>query len=289
MTEKSNNSTCPNCQYNWQDSFCSNCGEQRLSNTDSSFVDMFKQLFSSITEVDNKFIKSFRLLIFRPGQLTIDYFAGIRKSRLTPFQVFIFANIIYFFITGVFNQATFTTPLKYHINSANFIHQEIAAEMIETKLLSTGQSYKEYETAFNRVAVTQSKTLIFVFIPILTLFLMPLFFNKKIKVVRHVVYSAHFMAFLLLVTIVAMPLIQHIISILNQLDFIHVVGNWHELVLSLSLFFVFWLYLYLSFVRLYDEHKGILFIKSILLTGCVYYTLLIYRMFLFFTSYLVVG
>ena len=289
MKPKKNKITCPNCQHKWQDNYCSNCGEQKLTNVDSSFDELFKQLFSSITEVDNKFIKSFRLLIFRPGQLTIDYFAGIRKSRLTPFQVFIFANIIYFFITGVFNQATFTTPLKYHINSANFIHQEIAAEMIETKLLSSGQSYKEYETAFNRVAVTQSKTLIFVFIPILTLFLMPLFFNKKIKVVRHVVYSAHFMAFLLLITILAMPLVQYILSLLNQSNIVNVIGNRHELILTLSLFILFWLYLYLSFVHIYDEHKGMLFVKSILMTGCVYYTLLIYRMFLFFTSYLVVG
>jgi len=289
MIPESNKSTCPNCQQDWRDSFCSNCGEQKLKNTDSSFVDLFKQLFSSITEVDNKFIKSFRLLIFRPGQLTVDYFAGIRKSRLTPFQVFIFANIIYFFITGVFNQATFTTPLKYHINSANFIHQEIAAEMIETKLLSSGQSYKEYETAFNRVAITQSKTLIFVFIPILTLFLLPLFFNKKIKVVRHIVYAAHFMAFLLLITIVAMPLVQYILSLLNQSSLVNVIGNHHELILTLALFMFFWLYLYLSFKRIFDEHKLILLVKSVLLTGCVYYTLLIYRMFLFFTSYLVVG
>jgi len=289
MIPESNNNTCPNCHHKWHDNFCCNCGEQKLTNTDSSFVELFKQLFSSLTEVDNKFIKSFRLLIFRPGQLAVDYFAGVRKSRLTPFQVFIFANIIYFFMTAIFSQATFTTPLKYHINSSNFIHQEIAAEMVEAKLQSSGRSYEYYEENFNRVAITQSKTLIFVFIPILTLFLMPLFFNKKIKVVRHIIYATHFMAFLLLVSIVTMPLVQYIISVLNQFSFIHIVGNWHELVLSLSLFFVFWLYLYFSFVRIYDEHKGLLFVKSILLTGCVYYTLLIYRMFLFFTSYLVVG
>ena len=288
MNSKHNN-MCPNCQQAWQGEFCSDCGEQRLINSESSFLELIKQLFSSVTEVDNKFIKSFRLLIFHPGQLTVDYFSGIRKSRLTPFQVFIFANILYFFITGVFNQATFTTPLKYHINSSNFIHQELAAEMVEAKLLASGQIYKEYEASFNRVAVTQSKTLIFIFIPILTLFLLPLFFNKKIKVVRHIVYAAHFMAFLLLMTIVAMPLVQYILSLLNQYNLIHVVGNRNELVLTLSLFMVFWLYLYLSFVRLYDEHKAILLVKSMLLTVCIYYALLIYRMFLFFTTYLVVG
>ena len=289
MNLKTNNTICPNCQQNWHANYCSNCGEQRIDNVDSSFVELFKQLFSSITEIDNKFIKSFWLLIFRPGQLTKDYFAGIRKSRLSPFQVFIFANILYFFISGLFNQATFTTPLKFHVNSQNFIHQEIAAEMVENKLTDSGMSYEDYEIQFNRVAVTQSKTLIFVFIPILTLFLMPLFFNKKINVVRHIVYASHFMAFLLLATIVSIPLMQYILGLLVKFEFVQLLEHQYEIILSICLFMIYWLYLMVSFFRVYEEHIIIILVKSILMTICVYIGLLIYRMFLFFTAFLVVG
>ena len=118
-------SNCPNCNSLIQNNFCDNCGEKRFHKNDLVFKDLIKHLFTSLTDIDNKLIKSFYLLLLKPGQLSLDYINGVRKHRLNPIQLFLICNIVYFFFASISEQNTFKTELHIHMNANNFIHNNI--------------------------------------------------------------------------------------------------------------------------------------------------------------------
>jgi hypothetical protein len=276
---------CPSCKQTWRGDFCHQCGEKKLSSNDLKFFAIIKQIFSSITEMDNKFFTSFRLFISRPGQLSNDYISGIRKNRLSPFQLFIFANIFYFFMTGFINQSTFATPLNFHINSTNFFHQELAKEMVYEKISGSQENFESYEERFNRLVKTHSKTLVFLQIPMFAFALMLCYINKRGNGIRHVVFSTYFIAFILLIGLIAHPIINQLLGFVLNLKLFNIQEYEYEIVFSICMFSIYTIYLYFALHRVYKESKIITLIKSILLTFFIYYMYLIYRMLLFFTTY----
>jgi len=65
------NDSCPNCGYPAMAAYCSQCGEKRRDRTDWKLSSIASEAFAEITNVEHsKFWQTFRLLLFKPGQLT---------------------------------------------------------------------------------------------------------------------------------------------------------------------------------------------------------------------------
>ncbi len=108
------NEQCPSCAQPLLGQFCHQCGEKKFSKKDLSSKTIFEHIFTSITEVDGKFISSFWLLISKPGQLTLDYMSGVRKKRLSPFQILLTINIVFFLVAAYQGHSAFTAHLQTH-------------------------------------------------------------------------------------------------------------------------------------------------------------------------------
>ncbi len=279
--------SCPRCSTPWQGPYCFQCGEKKLQAKDLSYSGFFGQLYLSISDIDNKFFKSFILLFTRPGLLTQQYMKGVRKSLLLPFQVFIFANIIYFFMDGFIGYSTFTTPLKYHVNSPNFIHQEMASSLVNEKLEKASVSFTDYESRFNRVVKIQAKSLLFISIPIFCFFLSLIQYRRRAdNLVLHLVFSTHIITFIILIPVLIMPLVLSLLSLTNDLPWLGIKPYMHEALGSLVLFAIYITYIYHAIKRVYQQKPLVSLCKALLLGIAIYYTFLIYRMILFFTAFI---
>lgn len=239
-----------------------------------------------MTEIDGKFFKSFKLLLFKPGQLTLDYLNGLRKYRLYPFQLFIYINILYFFFVSLTYQNTFTTPLKVHLQATNFIHVNIAKKMVNNHLQETGQSMKEYAEQFDEKIDSQSKVLIFTMIPIFAFMFFILFLSKSHKGITGIVYATHFIVMVLsvlMLTTILIYIIGYVFSFfltpVNSKNF------YGDAVFSFVALLWLLIYLFLSLKRIYPDKMIIVFIKSLLLVVGFYYSIILYRALLFFTTY----
>jgi hypothetical protein len=87
---------CANCGAPMHGPFCHACGQPEkgmIRHLASVLADVADTIFN----VDSRIFRSIAPLYFRPGFLTLEYFAGRRTRYVTPFRLFFFMCVISFF------------------------------------------------------------------------------------------------------------------------------------------------------------------------------------------------
>ena len=87
---------CLNCQHSFSGAYCNECGEKVINPTDRSLKRLLIKLGETLFSLDNKFLRSTKALIFRPGKLAYHFSYGPRKRYLSPMSMFIILSVLYF-------------------------------------------------------------------------------------------------------------------------------------------------------------------------------------------------
>lgn len=286
MTEKTQQTICVQCGEALFSKYCPECGEKNFEREQLSYKNLTNQLFVSLTDIDGKFLQSFRSLLFKPGQLLNDYTQGIRKSRLNPFQLFLFANILYFFALSFLHQNTFNTPLDVHMNAGNFFHKEIANQWVNQYLLDSGLEFARYRQTFDQAIDLQSKSLVILLIPIYALMIGLVFYRQKFIGIRALVLSTHFFSYVLVFLLAFDLVVANLTSLVQSLfefklsDYVSV-----ELTNSLGILTGLMLYLFFAIRRSLEGTLQSHLVKTLILAIGFYFAILFYRSVLFFTTY----
>lgn len=273
---------CPNCGAEVGGRFCSNCGERRVAGEDYSIRHFLGEAFNVLTSVESNLFRSFATLVARPGKLTAEYFRGRRKSYLKPLQLFIFCNVIFFFVQSYAGFNSLTTPLYVHMNMLPYSAQ--ARAMVEEELQERRISYNEYRPRFDAAIGGQAKTLVIVLVPIFALPLLILYWRTGRYYVQHLVFSTHFFAFFLLL-LPALHIVTFLsIRALNAAGIrIHVLEQ--DMFLTLVMLFFCGVYLWFALRRAYGQGKLMTTIKCVALVACIMSVVQLYRFILFFTTF----
>ncbi len=272
------NKHCPSCEQTLIGQFCHHCGEKAFVTKDLSFNKVSQHVFTSVTEVDGKLVKSFWLLLSRPGQLTIDYMVGRRKNRLSPFQLLLLVNILFFLVAAFRGNTAFTTNLIYHTNSTNFIHQPIASKLVSDHLATSNESRESFANRFNAVAEIQAKSLVVLMVPMFALLVLLLYLKQPFPVVGSLVFATHLFSYMLIIHALVAPLISKLMA-WGVATFSLAVGEGvFEWIYSFLLVLIFGVYFFLASKRVFQPNDWTNGLKTLLYVVTVYWVYLIYRM-----------
>lgn len=100
--------SCANCGFHFtteseHTNFCPQCGQEN-HNPRFPLVHYGYELLEGFLHFDTKFLFSFKTLLFKPGQMTLDYINNIRGRYMPPLRLFIFISIFALLITGLFEK-----------------------------------------------------------------------------------------------------------------------------------------------------------------------------------------
>jgi hypothetical protein len=87
--------TCGNCGTPLYGKYCYQCG-QPVEGLVRHFGSVMGEVMDSVLNIDARIVHTLLPLYFRPGKLTLDYFAGKRARYVTPFRLVFFLAIIAF-------------------------------------------------------------------------------------------------------------------------------------------------------------------------------------------------
>jgi len=264
---------CQNCGNILTNNYCSNCGEKKFDNHELTVKHFFSETLESFFHFDNRFFRSLKLLITKPGQLSLNFAEGRRVSFMKPLQLFLVLNICLFFAP----ENPFSLPLYNYITYKPFTTFG-AKEVIADKINKSKISLKEYSIQFDEKIKSASKEFIFIYIPFYAFVFFLLFFFKKRSLAEHIVFACHFMSAYILLTILNTFLLDLPFYYFSKLNYSQVFDNIDTLCLQVVLLF----YLFIAIRNFYKTS----IVWSLISAASVSLTFILilqyYRMFLFY-------
>lgn len=91
---------CGNCHESVEGRFCANCGQEDRTYL-LSLTELIGDFFGELTNLDSRFFRSMKPLLFRPGWLTLEYMRGRRQHYFPPIRMYIIISLLFFFVTAL--------------------------------------------------------------------------------------------------------------------------------------------------------------------------------------------
>src|SRR6266540_1088551 len=142
---------CLNCGTEVTDRFCSHCGQENLEPKES-IGHLINHFFSDVTHYDSKFLITIKYLLFKPGFLSNQYFAGKRTKYLNPVRMYIFISFLFFLVLFLKKNDEPAETNDNYSSQYNIARQHLA----DSLHASTRQSYnKTTYDSFKAAAINE--------------------------------------------------------------------------------------------------------------------------------------
>lgn len=191
---------CKVCNNAFHGRYCNVCGEKVSEPYERSFLNFLDSLLNAFTFLDGKFIKSLKLLITRPGQLSRNIADGLRVPYMKMVSLFFVANFFYF-LFPVFD--TYNSSLSTQVNNLGQ-HSIRAKEIVRNHIKEKGISIEEFQRTYHEKSTNLSKLLIILLVLMLSGIYMVVNFSRAAFFFDHLLFALEFYSFQLLINLVVL-------------------------------------------------------------------------------------
>ncbi|MEM1410740.1 MAG: DUF3667 domain-containing protein [Pseudomonadota bacterium] len=102
---------CLNCGTPLAGPFCHYCG-QPDRNFMRFFPALLREFVSESLEIDSRFARTLKALLFLPGRLSRDYLDGRRYRYTPPVRLYLFSSIVFFILAAFLSSDSFTDNVR---------------------------------------------------------------------------------------------------------------------------------------------------------------------------------
>ncbi|MFL6516189.1 MAG: DUF3667 domain-containing protein [Chthoniobacterales bacterium] len=245
---------CANCGAQLVGQYCHHCGQERVADP-LSIRTLVGDLVSNVVDVEHsKMWRSLRALVSRPGFLTTEYLAGRRTQWITPLKLYLSIFAVSFFLYSAFKSvAVYDLSTLLTVEKSGVLTRAIT-RLADKKHLAQDAFIAVVNTKWHAyMSVAQ-----FVYPLVFAVVLKLSYFRRRF--VEQLVFSMHYQALVLLLTILAWPLYR-----LTGVALTHVSG-----VLAAGLTLLMILYLILAIREVYGQSWPVSIGKGVLLYFAYY-------------------
>jgi hypothetical protein len=153
------------------------------------------QVFHSLSSIDGRLLRSLKVLLLRPGEISNAYVLGPRKPYIGPFQLFLIVNVAFFAVQAFADSPIFSNSLYSHLHEQDW--SAFARGLVQSKLAAAHTTLAAYMPVFDHAVDVNARSLVILLVLPFTLLLIPLFATSHRPFVTHLVFALHLLAFLL--------------------------------------------------------------------------------------------
>ena len=96
---------CENCGADLTGRYCAQCGQPAID-YHRSFGSLLADAADAFFNLDERFLKTFGLLLIKPWRLTNEFIAGKRASHVHPLRVYLIASVLFFLVINFLSKDT---------------------------------------------------------------------------------------------------------------------------------------------------------------------------------------
>ncbi|KYP15160.1 DUF3667 domain-containing protein [Flavihumibacter sp. CACIAM 22H1] len=130
---------CLNCGTQVEGRFCQQCGQENIIARES-FWSLLTHFVYDITHFDSKFFGTMKVLLTKPGQLSLEYIRGKRVSQLHPIRMYVFTSAFFFIIFFSLYKADRIGESDFDRRKAKLEKLELAKTVVTEKPLLSADS-----------------------------------------------------------------------------------------------------------------------------------------------------
>lgn len=272
---------CGNCGAPLTGSFCSQCGEKKLSHEDHSFRHLAEEVVGEFTHLDSKLVRTLKALLTKPGEISRAYFRGGRSRYTKPLTLFVIINVAFFFMQP--HTKLFSDQFAQYSTRPNH------APAVRAHLLETREPELRYAARFDANLQNQKKSILIFSVPLLALVMGIVFIGIERTYAEHVVFSIQVYAFLLSFLGMAGLLMRYPIRWLVQLTGPRAGSATSPLesenAIAALLIVALTIYMYAGFRRAYETSKPRSVISAFVLALATALLIVVYHEALFYLTF----
>ncbi|MEJ2618565.1 MAG: DUF3667 domain-containing protein [Ignavibacteriaceae bacterium] len=255
-------------------------GKQNLIE-DLSLKSFIKNLASELFHLDSKIVQTLSVLFKKPGYLTSIYFDLTEHKYVQPLKLYFIINFIFFLLIPVLNTPQFQI-FNFNMKSLTG-SSKTYQEIIEYGIKSSKVSKEIYEERFNAHLKYNQPAFLFVTIPFFALLLNVVNLKNKKYYLEHLIFSVHYLSFVLLFLLLIIVLFRIVKIFLNSIS---IAGGFLGFIIIAVITFGLFFYHFFSLKKFYKSKILVGLLKStVLFTGFIF-TIVVYVKFLFFYTVL---
>ena len=195
--------SCPSCGTPRPRRHCPECGEARVEPDELTLRHFAGQAVEQVTSVDGTLWHTLRTLLMRPGELTVEYFAGRRRRYAKPLQLFLLTNVavlLFMQLAGIDPQRGRRTLPMYQAGRVEaamvFDDGALVRRVVELRRARTTLTPAAFATRFDARRAGMGQTAWLLAVPLVAGALALLYVRRREPFLRHLVCATHLSAFL---------------------------------------------------------------------------------------------
>jgi hypothetical protein len=271
---------CKSCSNRFTGLYCNMCGEKVLVPADRSLRTFFSNVVVAMSLADNKFLKTLKLVVIRPGFLSREHADGRRVMYLRPLQLFFILNLTYFLfpVLQLFNASLHT---QMYLRT----HSPLVRRMIETRLKAEGYGLEGFSLMYNERSNSLAKLLVIVFVLLASLPLNLIYRKRNRYFTDHLTFSVELAIFNLAMNAIALSLV--VVAINKVIHWTN--SGWEKYLDDVTLTIIFILtnlyFLFLGGKTFYNDRGYRLIVRVLLSLLGLFVALELYRLILFLLTF----
>ena len=196
---------CRNCGTPLGGPYCARCG-QRDAPADPTFAELAGEAWDAFVSLDGKVATTLRVLLTRPGELTVQYLAGRRSRFVTPLRLYLTCSLGFFLLqaalpereralristAGAVRQGRYTPDLLSADDSLAGVAGPEWSRRIQRGLRRSGAD----GAGFAGRVLERAPQVIFALVPAQALLLAAAYRRRRRRMPAHLVFALHAHAF----------------------------------------------------------------------------------------------
>ncbi|MDH6313994.1 hypothetical protein M2137_002787 [Parabacteroides sp. PFB2-10] len=198
---------CRNCETPVISRYCHHCGQDIFAGRERTVREIMANTLETIFAFDNKILRTLKYLLFFPGKLTKEFFAGRVVRYVYPAKLFWFATLLFFAVLALTEQISDQekekkTPVIEKTEIQNTTESENTTRETLKQLDQEELASREIKDRF----ISYIPYSMLILVPIFAFLLLLFFYRNKKYYAHHLIFSLHFHAFVFIYLAILVPI-----------------------------------------------------------------------------------
>lgn len=185
---------CRNCETVVLSRYCHNCGQDIFAGRARTIREITENALDTVFAFDNKILRTLKYLLFFPGKLTKEFYAGKVVRYVYPAKLFWFTTLLFFTLLALTVHIDDEDDGEFTVETTEIQASKDTEKEVRGSQMELVREKQRNRDTINRF-MSYTPYCMLVLVPVFAFLLFVFFYKNNKYYAHHLVFSMHFHSF----------------------------------------------------------------------------------------------